>query len=215
MAPIDGELVKKSHARLRETLVRLGDADARRASLLPEWSVGHVLTHLARNADGHVRLLEAAGRGQVADQYVGGTASRAADIAHGAGRPMAELVADVVGAAARLEAAWDATPDDAWRSGQGRMVGGLVAVADLPFRRWREVEIHHVDLGFGYGAGDWPDAYVDLELARSLADLPHRLPPGVEERDWEHVAGGRRALLAWLVGRGGGPELPELTFWTG
>jgi maleylpyruvate isomerase len=214
-AVIDREPGKNSHRRLRATVTRLSDADARRPSLLPGWSVGHVLTHLARNADSHVRLLEAAGRGEVADQYEGGTAGRAADIEDGAGRPVALLVADVVDSAARLEAAWDATPDHVWRAGRGRMVGGPVAIADLAFRRWREVEIHHVDLGLGYGIDDWPDDYVDLELARSLADLPYRLPPGLGDRDWEQVAGGRRALLAWLVGRGGGPGLPELTPWTG
>jgi hypothetical protein len=31
---------------------RLTDADARGPSLLPGWTRGHVLTHLARNADG-------------------------------------------------------------------------------------------------------------------------------------------------------------------
>ena len=35
----------------------LTDADARGPSLLPGWTRGHVLTHLARNADGGTRLL--------------------------------------------------------------------------------------------------------------------------------------------------------------
>jgi maleylpyruvate isomerase len=210
----DRENAKKSHLRLHATVAGLIDDDARRPSLLPGWSVGHVLTHLARNADSHVRLLEAAARGEVADQYAGGAVSRAADIEAGAGRPAAELGADVAGSAARLEAAWDSAPDHAWR-GQGRMVGGIVDLADLPFRRWREVEIHHADLGLRYGPGDWPEEYVALELARALRDLPGRLPPGTAERNWEQVAGGRRALLAWLVGRGGGPDLPELTPWSG
>lgn len=35
----------------------LTDAGARGSSLLPGWSRGHVLTHLARNAEGGVRLL--------------------------------------------------------------------------------------------------------------------------------------------------------------
>ncbi|MFF9641495.1 maleylpyruvate isomerase N-terminal domain-containing protein [Kitasatospora aureofaciens] len=37
---------------LLRTAARLCDADARAPSLLPGWSRGHVLTHLARNADG-------------------------------------------------------------------------------------------------------------------------------------------------------------------
>jgi maleylpyruvate isomerase len=184
--------VTKSHSRLGTTLAALTDADARRPSLLPGWTVGHVLTHLARNADSHVRMLEAAARGEVADQYAGGNEQRAADIEAGAGRPAADLVADVLDAAARLERAFEATSDEVWRTGQGRMSSGTWPIAELPFRRWREVEIHHVDLGLGYGAGDWPEAYVAAELARTLAGLP---------------PADRRGLLAWLVGRGPAPDL--------
>ena len=70
--------IEKSHARLALTLAGVTDTDARRPSLLPGWSVGHVLTHLARNADSHVRMLEAAAVGEVADQYPGGNERRAA-----------------------------------------------------------------------------------------------------------------------------------------
>src|SRR5436190_21454509 len=121
-----------AHRRLVEQLAALTDADARRPSLLPGWSVGHVLTHLARNAESHVRLLEAAAAGRVGDQYPGGNAQRAADIEAGAGRPAADLVADVRSSASRLEAAWEATTGDVWRSGQARVVGGLWPLAELP-----------------------------------------------------------------------------------
>lgn len=192
MAVSDRGIVKKSHIRLGRTISGLTDGDARRPSLLPGWTVGHVLTHLARNADSHVRLLEAAARGEVADQYAGGDSQRAADIEAGAGRPAAELVADVTEAAARLERTWDATPEEVWRTGEGRVSTGVWALAELPFRRWREVEIHHVDLDLGYGPADWPDAYVEEELARTVAGLGD---------------GDRRRLLAWLVGRAGVPQL--------
>ena len=43
----------------------LDDAAARRPSLLPGWSVGHVLTHIARNADSVVWRLEGAAAGEV------------------------------------------------------------------------------------------------------------------------------------------------------
>ena len=197
MALTDRGMVKKSHIRLGMTITRLTDDDARRPSLLPGWTVGHVLTHLARNADSHVRLLEGAARGEVADQYAGGDAQRAADIEAGAGRPAAELVADVLEAAARLERTWDNTPEEVWRIGEGRVSSGVWAVAELPFRRWREVEVHHVDLDLGYGPADWPDAYVEEELARTVAGLD---------------GGDRRRLLAWLVGRAG---VPKLGAWRG
>ena len=48
-----------AHARLLDAIAELGDDDVRRPSLLPDWSIGHVLTHLARNADSHLHMLEA------------------------------------------------------------------------------------------------------------------------------------------------------------
>lgn len=212
MALINLGPAKKSHLRLHRTLAGMAADDARRPSLLPGWTVGHVLTHLARNADSFVRLLEAAAQGEVADQYAGGNDQRAADIEAGAGRPLPELVDDVVTAAARLEQTWEATTEDVWRAGRGRMASGVWPVSELPFRRWREVEIHHVDLGLGYGPEDWPDDYVEAELARALPDLSGRLPAGA----MVDVAGlDRRRLLAWLVGRRHDPDLPALSPWTG
>ena len=204
--------VQDSHARLRETLAGLADVDARRASLLPGWTVGHVLTHLARNADSHIRMLEGAGRGEVADQYPGGHERRDSDIEAGAGRPAVELVADVVESAGRLEEMWAATPAEVRRTGRGRVIGGTWPLAELPFRRWREVEVHHVDLGLTYRIQDWPDAYVEAELARALPSLDARLPAGARV---DVASVDRRRLLAWIIGRASGPDLPPLSPWTG
>ena len=63
----------------------LDDATVARSSRLPRWTVGHVPTHLARNADAHVRMLEGAAAGEITDQYEGG-AGRSAEIEAGAGR---------------------------------------------------------------------------------------------------------------------------------
>jgi maleylpyruvate isomerase len=188
-------------ARLLATLDGLDDATARRPSRLPAWTVGHVVTHLARNADSHVRMLEGAMAGRVADQYEGGLDGRAADIAAGAGRPAAELVADLNRAIADLDATWGRVPLDVWATGHGRMGNGeLCPCAEMPSRRWREVEIHRVDLGLGAKPADWPDAYVEMELPKALAQLPERLSPA-----------DRATLLAWLVGRVEAP--PELPPW--
>src|SRR4051794_11621167 len=43
--------VTESHRRLFADIDGLTDAQARAASNLPDWTVGHVLTHIARNAD--------------------------------------------------------------------------------------------------------------------------------------------------------------------
>jgi maleylpyruvate isomerase len=227
-ADIEGGLA--AHARLAVTLAGVSDADVRRPSLLPGWTVGHVLSHLARNADSHVRMLEGAVRGEVADQYPGGDQQRDGDIEAGSGRPAAVLAGDVADTAARLERAWAAVPEGVWEGGQGRMRSGLCPVADLPFRRWREVEVHHADLGLGYGYADWPDAYVDREWARALAGLATRLPAGAAvvlrstdsgeawtvpepSSDAVEVVGERRWLLAWLIGRVSDSALPALAAW--
>jgi maleylpyruvate isomerase len=192
---------RDASARLLTTLDRLDDATARRPSRLPGWTVGHVVTHLARNADSHVRMLEGATAGRVADQYEGGLDGRAAEIAAGAGRPASELVADLNRAIDDLDATWGRVPVEVWATGHGRMGNGeLCSCAEMPARRWREVEIHRVDLGLGAEPADWPTAYVELELPKALSQLPDRLTPADRAR-----------LLAWLVGRAEGP--PGLPPW--
>ena len=71
------------------------DSWAGQPSLLPGWTRGHVLSHLARNADAMVRALAGTARGERIPMYDGEDA-RAADIEAGAGRTAAELAADVV-----------------------------------------------------------------------------------------------------------------------
>lgn len=233
-ALVDGS--RAAHARLLATVDAVTDEQARRPSRLPEWTVGHVLTHLARNADSHTRMLEAAARGDAVDQYAGGDEQRARDIQAGAGRPADGLAADVREATARLEETWAKTPADVWANGKGRMGGVETPVSELPFLRWREVEIHHADLGLGFSWADWSDAYVDLEMKRTVAGLAPRLPPGMalrleptdDGRAWSvpHESTGvvvvsrpRRELLAWLVGRldagdaAGDTGLPGIGAW--
>ena len=221
---------KAAHVRLARTLVALSDEEAAQLSLLPGWTVGHVVTHLARNADSHVRMLEGAARGDVVDQYPGGNEQRAADIEAGSGRPAAVLAADATESMARLEAAWESTTDETWQRGQGRVTTGIWRMADLPFLRWREVEVHHADLGLRYGFADWPETYLDRELPRTLAGLPARLPAGIglalrasdTGETWTvpdrceqriEVAGDLWWLLAWLIGRISDPSLPQLARW--
>ena len=38
-------------------------------------------------------------------------------------------------------------------------------------RRLVEVELHHCDLGAGYGPGDWPAAFAAMELAEPMRSL--------------------------------------------
>ncbi|MEO6885764.1 MAG: maleylpyruvate isomerase N-terminal domain-containing protein, partial [Jatrophihabitantaceae bacterium] len=120
------------------------DTDVRAASLLPDWTRGHVLTHIARNADGIALTLSGALRGEVLARYPHGRQGRAADIEAGACRSAAELLADVNESAERLDRTYAAVADaDGWElptDDQHPTSAWILA-------RWQEVEIHRVDLG--------------------------------------------------------------------
>ena len=98
--------VRVVHLNLTRVLDDLSDAESRRPSRLPGWSRGHVVTHLARNADGLRRMLEGAIAGTVTAMYEGGAASRAADIEAGADRPASVLRDDAISAAAAVDVVW-------------------------------------------------------------------------------------------------------------
>ena len=58
--------------RLLTTATALSDAQMRDPSLLPGWTRGHVLTHIARNADGLVNLMRWARTGTKTPMYARG-----------------------------------------------------------------------------------------------------------------------------------------------
>jgi maleylpyruvate isomerase len=193
---------RAAHRRLFSTLRSVDEETVRRPSRLPGWTVGHVLTHLARNADSHVRMLLAADRGESVEQYAGGAEQRAADIEAGAGRPRDALVTDVGQASLDLETVWAETSPNGW-AGHGLSRGRPWPCVDLPFNRWREVEVHHVDLGLGYQPADWPDEYIARELPLAVAGLPRRVTDPSQ----------RRLLLAWLFDRADQPPALDLGGW--
>ena len=128
------------HRRLESLLTaELTEDAARRPCRLPGWSVGHLVTHLARNADAHRRVVEAAGRGECVPMYPGGEDERTEDIDAGAARSPGELVSDVMSADAALERAWAAASHETWTQGLGVRNAGPTTVSDFVFLRWREV----------------------------------------------------------------------------
>jgi maleylpyruvate isomerase len=204
------EGAKAAHAGLLEDTAGIDDATARGASLLPHWTRGHVLTHLARNADSNTGVFLAAQRGEVVDQYPGGAEQRDGDIAAGAGRPAAALVADLVQSVGALEAAWDSTPDSVWREGRGRSSSrGAISLDEWVFSRWRETEVHHNDLGIGFTWARWSPGYVDEDLRRATAayvDREGELPVAA-------LALVPAERLAWLMGRHWPDGLHEAPPW--
>lgn len=184
---------KSAHRRLLATVEGLTEEQPRRPSRLANWTVAQVLTHIARNADSVVRRLEGAARGEVVDQYPGGVRGRESDIEAGAARSAHELVDDVRSSALAVEAACASLPPPAWdrltRNVDGKEQPGRLVL----FARWREVEVHHVDLNLGYSPTEWPTELVDAWLPDVLHGLAGRADP--------------RSLLAWSLGRGPAPDL--------
>jgi maleylpyruvate isomerase len=183
--------VRTAHAELLESLTTPLDPSA--ASQLDGWTIGHVLAHLARNADSVTRRLDAARRGEHVDQYEGGAEGRATEIEQGAARPFTELVADLTDACALLESTAAGLGPDAWAVTSTSVAGVEQDAAIVLERRIREVVIHRSDLGQGYGPGDWPLEVVAQLDAELLDTLPARSDPV--------------ALAAWLTGRGPAPDL--------
>ena len=210
--------------RLLATTTGLSDARAREPSLLPGWTRGHVLTHIARNADGLRNLLIWARTGTETPMYASAE-RRSADIEAGAGRPGAALAADVGESAAAFVAEAASLPDDAWIVPVRTLNGLPFPARGVLERRLSEVEIHHVDLAAGYGPADWPDDFLTEALPRVAESFAGRddVPPcvlwaeGVKDslRIGPDRAGPSRVvirgqpadLLAWLLGRGDGTAL--------
>jgi maleylpyruvate isomerase len=196
----------------------------RQPSLLPGWTRAHVLAHLARNADAIGRTLQGALRGERVPMYASED-ERAADIEAGARQTARALVDDVQASAERLDETFARMTPESWERPSYTRAGARSARSMIG-SRWREVEIHRVDLDDGYGPGDWPAAFV-APLLPSLVDpdrLAPRLPPDVtvditdtdSGRRWSvdsaagggttgrlalRVTGPSWALVCWLVGR--------------
>jgi maleylpyruvate isomerase len=215
--------LRPATADLADAITGLSDADVRAPSLLPGWTRGHVLTHLARNAEGGTRLLDWARTGVPGCEYESLTA-RAAAIDQGAGRPAAALVADVRCSADGFFTAADGMSTQAWQRTVRWTTGHQSDAALIIPMRLGEVLVHHVDLDIGYRPQDWPTAFVSDYLDRAVTAIRgHTEWPGavrMEATDTGRVhevgdmasassaiAGPEYALLAWLLGRSDGGEL--------
>ena len=191
----------RAHQLLLDTVSDLTDDDCRAPSLLEGWSKGHVLTHLARNADSHVHLLECARRGEVGHQYDGGYAGRVAAIEEGSSRSAAELIADVRRSIYALESTWSSADHDTWHGSGLNSRGDVMPMSDIVFLRWREVEVHHADLGCGFTFADWSSDYVRYELDRQVMLWRSRRSLGLTTLPEQALKLDPNTRLAWLLGR--------------
>lgn len=162
--------IEEATSRVLATAAGLTDDQARAESLLPGWSRGHVLTHIARNADGLRNLLTWAATGVETPQYPS-LQARAEQIEAGSGRPAAELAADVAASARSFIAQARDVPDAAWQAEVRASRGKPHPAWFTLHRRLFEVEIHHYDLAAGYTSSDWPRWFVADQLYRMTGEL--------------------------------------------
>ncbi|AGP58716.1 maleylpyruvate isomerase family mycothiol-dependent enzyme [Streptomyces rapamycinicus] len=227
----DAAAVQEATDRLLTAVAALDEASLTRPSELPGWTRGHVLAHLARNADAMVNLLTWARTGEETPMYPDAE-TRDADIRRDADRPLAVHLDDLRTSATRFDAAVAALPPERLPYEVTPRGGVREPAAGLPLRRLTEVELHHVDLGVGRTVTDLPATFVESLLTVLIGtrfagrpDIPPlRLATGPGEADVRHtgrpaapgespvtVTGSPAALLGWLTGRtdGAGLSCPD------
>jgi maleylpyruvate isomerase len=164
-------------------------------SSLPGWTVGHVVAHLHYNAEAIGRLAQWARTGIETPMYPS-QAHRNADIEAGSRLAPAELRRLVYASAKALADAFDALTPPMWAHMIVTAQGRTVPATELLWMRFREVAVHGIDLGVGFGFG--------------FADLPSdAVAKLVDEIVAKRLSAGEGpALAAWLTGRTtAGPSL--------
>lgn len=173
--------------------------DLQAEPVLDLFTGGHVLTHLAREAD------------RMADELLAATerpirpfdAERRWGVEYGGLRPGAVLIEDLGEASGRLEDALEGVDD--WSTLDD-------ACREIPARRLVQLLVHQADLHRPWDSV--PEQHARVALARlpivipELSDIrlvarSHQTPTIAQPSDGQTVVeGDPRALLAWATGRG-------------
>jgi maleylpyruvate isomerase len=205
---------------LRAVVAALPDAAFTGPSLLPGWSRGTVLAHLARNADALGNLITWARTGVATPMYPS-TRARADGIAELAARPLPEIRAEFLAADDRLTLALTDVP---WKAEVRTARGRPIPAAEIPWMRNREVWVHAVDLDAGATFADIPPDVLAALLDDAAALMPaaavtaHAPDAG---RTWRFGGGADAVtvtadladLCAWVLGRADRPDRPKLPPW--
>jgi maleylpyruvate isomerase len=159
--------IDQATQRLLDAARVIAESDLRAPSLLPGWTRAHVLAHLARNADAMRNLLVGVRSGQDRPAYVSAEA-READIESGAAMKTNELMAYLADSAMAFRVIARRLPDGAWQIPVRILNFEPFPAGQLLIRRLVEVELHHCDLGIGYGHAKWPTAFAAMDLAEPM-----------------------------------------------
>lgn len=205
-----------------DAVLALPDPSFAGPSLLPGWTRGHVVTHVARNAEALGRLVSWARTGVEAAMYPDDT-TRDSDIAVGAVRAADQQRADVVATAAALGESLAAMAGPDWGATVRTRQGQSMAATLLPWLRVRELWLHAVDLDTGVDLATAPGALL-TELVADLAATLSRdpacpslllvaddgsapTPLGGVDTPATTVTGTPAHLVLWLSGRSDGAAL--------
>ncbi|MFJ2716757.1 maleylpyruvate isomerase N-terminal domain-containing protein [Streptomyces sp. NPDC087437] len=187
-----------------DAVAGLDEAGFSAPSVLPEWTRGHLVAHVAANADALCNLVHWAATGEETPMYASAE-ERAAGIAKGSTLPAEELRSWLTGSAHRLAEGLDGLTDERWQHKVVTAQGRTVPVTELPWMRAREVCVHAVDLGTGVVTfDDLPKGFLtalvaEISTKRGLTELPDGPLPEV---------------AAWLAGRPHSlADAPELGPW--
>lgn len=158
--------IDQATQRLIDRARVITEPDLRAPSLLPGWTRARVLAHVALGADAMRDLL--AGVRDDQDRPGPSAEVHAAGLDHAEGQRPEQLAADLAGSAMALRTVARRLPGDRWRAPV--RVPGLTPfpAAELLIRRLVEVELHHSDLGTGYGPAAWPAAFAAMDLAEPM-----------------------------------------------
>jgi maleylpyruvate isomerase len=202
------EALGEASARLLRSVDGLHGDDWTAASLLPGWTRADLVAHLALNAEALTRLLH----GVVGDDDVppaqpptmyDSDEQRSDDIADLSRAVPSKIRERLMAGTTHLADAIQAVPADRWDTTAERTPGGRpMRAGAVPGMRWRELEIHHSDLGLSYSRADWSPAFaahlIDSMVKRLDRDRPLELRPVDSDR-------------VWVVGEAGAEATPVVT----
>lgn len=204
--------VADAEALVAQFVENLSNDEVAADSLLPNWSRGHVLSHLANNARGLSNLIEWALTGIQKDMYVS-VEQRGMDIENDAKRPGNEIIADFLEQSKVFEANLDRLMTGPILSEEIVLGNGShVHPHEMTTLRERELLVHLVDLDLGYKANDWTldwsiKTLKSVSAGKRKESVKFRLLIAgdhtwtMDQNGMTDIFGTPQGLAAWLMGR--------------